>query len=124
MADAASKQNRIQRVVVVGGGTAGWMAALYINRFIRAMNGKVTVVESPAIGTIGVGEATIPTLVHFIRLLNLDEKEFMRRCSATFKACHQIRRLDQAGHHVLASFRHLPARKQPGFVSFLAQAPS
>jgi tryptophan halogenase len=85
MADAASKQNRIQRVVVVGGGTAGWMAALYINRFIRAMNGKVTVVESPTIGTIGVGEATIPTLVHFIRLLNLDEKEFMRRCSATFK---------------------------------------
>lgn len=85
MADAASNPNRIQRVVVVGGGTAGWMAALYINRFIRAMNGKVIVVESPTVGTIGVGEATIPTLVHFIRLLNLDEKEFMRRCSATFK---------------------------------------
>lgn len=85
MADAASNQNHIQRVVIVGGGTAGWMAALYLNRFIRATHGKVIVVESPTIGTIGVGEATIPTLVHFIRLLKLDEKELMRRCSATLK---------------------------------------
>jgi tryptophan halogenase len=49
------------------------------------MNGKVIVVESPSIGTIGVGEATIPSLLRFLRLLNLDEKELMRRCSASYK---------------------------------------
>jgi tryptophan 7-halogenase len=81
----APRSHRIERVVIVGGGTAGWMAAIYLNRYMRRLNCKVVLVESPTIGTIGVGEATIPTLVHFVRLLNLDEKEFMRRCSATFK---------------------------------------
>jgi tryptophan 7-halogenase len=85
MSDGVRQANRIGRIVIVGGGTAGWMAALYLNRFMRAMKGKVILVESPTIGTIGVGEATIPTLVHFVRLLNLDEKELMRRTSATYK---------------------------------------
>jgi tryptophan halogenase len=61
------------------------MAAIYLNRFAQRLNVKVTLVESPTLGTIGVGEATIPSLVEFVRTLNLDEKEFMRRCSASFK---------------------------------------
>ncbi len=85
MPSDAIPSNRIERLVIVGGGTAGWMAAIYLNRFVRRMNGQVIVVESPAIGTIGVGEATIPSLLRFIRLLKLDEKELMRRCSATYK---------------------------------------
>lgn len=85
MTDPTYKSNGLGRILIVGGGTAGWMAALYLNRLMRRMRGKVVVVESPAIGTIGVGEATIPTLVHLIRLLNLDEKELMRRCSASYK---------------------------------------
>src|SRR5258708_728410 len=75
----------LRRVVIVGGGTAGWMAAAYLNRYLARLNAKVVLVESPTLGTIGVGEATIPSLVHFIRLMNLDENEFMRRCSATYK---------------------------------------
>jgi tryptophan halogenase len=85
MSDTTGQAGRIGRIVIVGGGTAGWIAAVYLNRFMRVMNGKVILVESPTIGTIGVGEATIPTLVHFVRLLGLDEKELMRRCSATYK---------------------------------------
>ena len=85
MATHAHQSRRLERIVIVGGGSAGWMAAIYLNRYMRRMNGKVVLVESPTLGTIGVGEATIPSLVNFVRQLNLDEKEFMRRCSATFK---------------------------------------
>jgi tryptophan 7-halogenase len=85
MPEATNTSDGLRRVAIVGGGTAGWMAALYLNRILRRVKGKVVLVESPAIGTIGVGEATIPTLAHFVRLLGLDEKELMRRCSATYK---------------------------------------
>ena len=61
------------------------MAAAYLNRYLTRLKAKVVLVESPTLGTIGVGEATIPSLVHFIRLMNLDENEFMRRCAATYK---------------------------------------
>jgi tryptophan halogenase len=81
----APRRRPLERVVIVGGGTAGWMAAAYLNRYLKRLNAKVVLVESPTLGTIGVGEATIPSLVHFIRLMNLDENEFMRRCSATYK---------------------------------------
>ncbi len=78
------------------------------------MNGKVVLVESPTIGTIGVGEATIPSLVRFIRLLNLDEKEFMRRCSATFKLAIKFEDWANDGYHLLAPVwaRRRPSRQR------------
>jgi tryptophan halogenase len=75
----------MKRILIVGGGTAGWMAAIYLNRIMRRVGCEVVLVESAEIGTIGVGEATVPTLVHFIRMLGLNEQEMMRRCSATYK---------------------------------------
>ena len=75
----------IRTIVIVGGGTAGWMAAAYLNRFLKRQGGEITLIESPSIPTIGVGEATIPSLVRFIRNLDLDEREFMRECHATYK---------------------------------------
>ena len=73
-----------RRVVVAGGGTAGWMAAAAIARTM-GRTVSVTLIESEQIGTIGVGESTIPPLVNYNRLLGINEAEFMRATQATFK---------------------------------------
>ncbi|MFD1033427.1 tryptophan halogenase family protein [Sphingomonas hankookensis] len=72
------------RVVIAGGGTAGWMAAAAIARTM-GRTVEVVLVESEAIGTVGVGESTIPPLVTYNRLLGINEAEFMAATSATFK---------------------------------------
>jgi tryptophan halogenase len=74
----------IRRVVIAGGGTAGWMAAAALSRTLGKVI-EIKLVESDEIGTVGVGEATIPTLVHFHRLLDINEAEFMAATQATFK---------------------------------------
>ena len=79
-----TRDGHCRRIVIAGGGTAGWMAAAAITRTMgRAV--EVTLVESDAIGTIGVGESTIPPLVTYNRLLGIDEADFMRATQATFK---------------------------------------
>ena len=76
----------INRIVIVGGGTAGWMAAAALSRIIGTKPGlSITLVESEAIGTVGVGEATIPQISGFNRLLGIDEAEFLRETRATYK---------------------------------------
>ena len=75
-------RDRDQHIVIVGGGTAGWMAAAALARLTSA---RVTLVESDAIGTVGVGEATIPQIRLFNRGLGIDEAEFLRETKATFK---------------------------------------
>ena len=72
------------RIVVAGGGTAGWMAAAALSRTL-GRTASVTLVESDMIGTVGVGESTIPPLVNYLRLLNIPEADFMRATHATFK---------------------------------------
>jgi tryptophan halogenase len=76
--------DRIRRVAILGGGTAGWMAAAALTASLdRGVS--VTLVESDEIGTVGVGEATIPTIHWFNQLVGLDAEQFMRDTRATFK---------------------------------------
>lgn len=74
----------VRRVIIAGGGTAGWMAAAALSRTLGKVL-DITLVESDEISTVGVGEATIPTLVTFHRLLDISEQEFMAATEATFK---------------------------------------
>lgn len=74
----------VKRVIIAGGGTAGWMAAAAISKILgRQLDIKL--IESDEISTVGVGEATIPTLVTFHRLLDINEQAFMAATNATFK---------------------------------------
>jgi tryptophan halogenase len=75
---------RVRRVVIVGGGTAGWMAAAGLVKSLGETI-DITLVESDAIGTVGVGEAVIPLIKSFHALLELQENEFLRAVNGTFK---------------------------------------
>lgn len=74
----------VKRVVIAGGGTAGWMMAACISKHLGKQL-EIKLVESDEIGTVGVGEATIPTMITFHQLLGLDEREFMAATQATIK---------------------------------------
>jgi tryptophan halogenase len=75
----------IERVVIVGGGTAGWMAAAALSAHLSGTGTRITLIESSEIGTIGVGEATIPTIRRFYASLGMTDTEVMRACEATAK---------------------------------------
>lgn len=78
--------NEIETVVIVGGGTAGWMAAAAFSRFLNNGRRRIALVESDAIGIVGVGEATIPPIQSFNQILDINENEFLRATRGTFKA--------------------------------------
>jgi 2-polyprenyl-6-methoxyphenol hydroxylase-like FAD-dependent oxidoreductase len=75
----------VRRIVVVGGGTAGWMAALMLANSAYGARLQVTVVESLQVGTIGVGEGSTPLLRRFFEELGIEEAEWMPACNATYK---------------------------------------
>lgn len=87
----------IRSVAIAGGGTAGWMTAAYL----QATFGDridITVVESPAISTIGVGEATFSTIRHFFSYIGLAERDWMPACNATYKLGIRFRNWRHPGH--------------------------
>jgi len=76
-----------RKMIVVGGGTSGWMTAIYLNKLFNhaRQNLNITVIESPDIGVVGVGEATVHNVRFFMAAMGLDEQEVMRETNATFK---------------------------------------
>src|SRR3954471_3225617 len=93
----------IRSVAVIGGGSAGWMAAAAISKvFGRKID--VTLAESEEIGIIGVGEATIPALSNFNRLLEIDEAEFVRQTQGSFKLGVQFNNWGKIGDSYIHGF--------------------
>lgn len=78
-------QPLLKQIVIAGGGSAGWMTAAALSSLLDPKDVTITLVESDEIGAIGVGEATIPDIINFNRILGIREDEFMKATQATFK---------------------------------------
>ncbi|MDT8408854.1 MAG: tryptophan halogenase family protein [Wenzhouxiangellaceae bacterium] len=116
-------QNPIRHITIIGGGTAGWMTAATLARAF-GHSVRITLIESEQIGTVGVGEATIPQIRLINRYLGIDEDEFIRETQATFKLGIRFDGWTRPGHSYIhafgeiglgldiASFHHYWARAQ------------
>ena len=97
------QNGQIRNVVIVGGGTAGWIAAAAMTKLI-GRGVSVTLIESDAIGTVGVGEATIPQLRRLNGVLGIDENDFVQKTAATFKLGIEFNNWGQIGDSYLHTF--------------------
>ncbi len=100
--DVSVVEGQARSILIVGGGTAGWLTAAYLARFLGPAT-RITVLEDPAIGAIGVGEGAFPTMRSTLRFLGIDEAQFIRAAGATFK---QGIRFDDWRHAPDAGKRH------------------
>jgi tryptophan halogenase len=94
----------IKTITIVGGGTAGWMTAAALVRFFPKEHYTIQLVESDAIGTVGVGEATVPHIRYFNNMLGIDESDFIRETQATYKLGIQFENWGDIGEFYIHPF--------------------
>jgi len=103
---------RIKSIVIVGGGTAGWMTAAALAKKCNLQDTTITLIESADIGTIGVGEATVPAIKDFIKSLNIDEIDFIKATQATYKLAISFDGWKKENHRFLHPFAGYGTRIQ------------
>jgi tryptophan halogenase len=104
MGEVKASANPVRSVLVVGGGSAGWMAAAWLRQAFRDGSLAIELVESEEIGIVGVGEATIPAIKRFNRGLGFDEAQFVRDTQATFKLGIEFVNWGRKGHRYFHPF--------------------
>lgn len=114
----------VKSYVIVGGGSAGWMSAALLGRLLHKTGAQVTLVESPEISTIGVGEATIPSFVDFLNILDIPLQQFVKQTNSTFKLGIKFTDWQSEGHSYWHPFGNIGARidAQPFFQQWLKGA--
>lgn len=95
-----------ETMVILGGGTAGWMCAAAAARFLRRPGREIVLIESEAIGTVGVGEGTIPPMVEFNEMLGIPEPVFLQQTKATYKLGIEFRDWGSVGERYFHPFGH------------------
>ncbi len=102
-------QFKVRKIAVLGGGTAGWSAASMLAERFRKHDVQITLVESPRIASVGVGEATVPGILGVHRSLNIDEREFIKATNATLKLGIEFRAWNYSGGRFFHPFSQFGA---------------